>query len=98
MCRPTGPVIGSHKGDRQEPVDIGLGGACIYSDDPPKVGTPLELELFHPDGTSIICRALVVWTDVLPKGGPAVAEVGLQFTDLSEVDLEALGKILSSVP
>ena len=61
-------------------LDVSLGGARIYSDERQSDGTELELDLFLPDGSSLECKARVVWTVTLPPGSPARYEVGLAFT------------------
>ena len=61
-------------------LDVSLGGARIYSDEKQSEGTELELDLFLPDGSSLECKARVVWTVTLPPGSDARYEVGLAFT------------------
>lgn len=78
---------------RREPVrNIGLGGIKIYSDEEPKIGKRLELELFLPDETSIVCTARVVWQELLPEGAVAKYEMGLEFLEISPDGLQALAK------
>lgn len=79
---------------RQQVLDASLGGIRIYSDDDYKVNSPLELNLFLKDGTSLRCDARVAWTKTLPKGGDAVYEVGLAFTDIAPDALELLKTVL----
>ncbi|WP_370458906.1 PilZ domain-containing protein [Aggregicoccus sp. 17bor-14] len=63
-------------------LDVSLGGARIYSDEKQSDGAELVLDLFLPDGTSMECKARVVWTVTLPADAPARYEVGLAFTDV----------------
>ena len=71
-----------------------LGGVCIYSDDQPKRGAPLEIEVFLPDGTSVVCRAEVAWVEALPDGAPARCDVGLAFTAIHPHDRQRLSSVL----
>jgi len=76
---------------RREPViNIGLGGIKIYSDEGLKIGKRLELELFLPDETSVVCTARVVWQEPLPEGAVAKYEMGLEFLEISPDGLQAL--------
>lgn len=79
---------------RQQVLDASLGGIRIYSDDDYKENSPLELNLFLKDGTSLRCDARVAWTKKLPLGEPAHYEVGLAFTDISLNALELLKSVL----
>ncbi len=90
FCRPAG--LRFH--DAGRPVDIGLGGARVFSDDATEVGTFFELDLLLPDGQTIVCKAVVAWSDKLPPGSPALYDLGLQFTELSDEDRKRLGTVL----
>ncbi|MFP2912406.1 PilZ domain-containing protein [Pyxidicoccus sp. 3LFB2] len=79
---------------QQQVLDASLGGIRIYSDDEYKVNSPLELDLFLKDGTSLRCDARVAWTKPVPKGVDARFEVGLAFTDVSDDVLEKLKTVL----
>jgi len=82
---------------RREPViDIGLGGIKIYSDVELKIGKRLELELYLPDETSLVCTARVVWQELLPEGAVAKYENGLEFLEISPDGLRSLEKVLDS--
>ncbi|WP_240359085.1 PilZ domain-containing protein [Pyxidicoccus trucidator] len=80
---------------QQQVLDASLGGIRIYSDDEHKQNSPLELDLFLKDGTSLRCDARVAWTKALPKGAAARYEVGLAFTDVSPDALEKLKTVLA---
>ena len=83
---------------RREPViDFGLGGIRIYSDDELKIGKRLELELYLPDETSVVCTARVVWQKLLPEGAVAKYEMGLEFLEISPDGLQALAKVFDSL-
>ncbi len=80
---------------RREPViNIGLGGIKVYSDEGLKIGKRLELELFLPDKTSMVCTSRVVWQNLLPEGAVAKYEIGLEFLEMSPDDLQCLAKVL----
>ena len=83
-CRPAGIGLRFLQG-KQQPLDISLGGMRIFSDEPVKKGTKLELELFLPDNTRI---------DELPAGSPARHDVGLKFVDIKDGDKDRLAAVL----
>jgi hypothetical protein len=92
FCRPTGtPFFG-----RRKAVDVSLGGLRIYADDAPKTGDRLELELFLPDQTEVICTVEVVWVDDLPEGSPARYDVGAKFVTIATGDRERLQAVLEA--
>jgi PilZ domain-containing protein len=74
-----------------------LGGVCVYSDEQPREGIPLKLEVFLPDGTSVNCRAEVAWVDTLPDGAPARCDIGLKLTAINPQDRERLSSVLEQV-
>jgi hypothetical protein len=79
---------------RNKVLDVSLGGARIYSDERQSEGTELELELFLPEGSSLECKARVVWTVTLPPGSDARYEVGLAFTEIPPDAGERLKAVL----
>ncbi|NOK32143.1 PilZ domain-containing protein [Corallococcus exercitus] len=81
-------------GDKKQVLDVSLGGARIYSDEPQDVGSRLDLELFLPDGSSLECTARIVWAIKLPKDAVARFEVGLSFIDVPEPVLAQLKTVL----
>ncbi|WAS83052.1 MULTISPECIES: PilZ domain-containing protein [unclassified Corallococcus] len=83
-------------GDKKQVLDVSLGGARIYSDEPQDVGSRLDLELFLPDGSSLECTARIVWAIKLPKDAVARFEVGLSFLDVPEPVLARLKTVLVS--
>jgi len=92
-CRPAGIAL-KFLQPKQRPLDISLGGVRIYSDEPVKKGTKLELELFLPDASSVTFKVEVVWIDELPPGSPAKHDVGLKFIDIRAEDRARLGAVL----
>ena len=90
FCRPAG--LRFH--DAGQTVDIGLGGARVFADEQVPVGTHFELELLLPDASTIVCKAVVAWIDLLPAGSPASFDLGLRFTDVSEADQRRLASVL----
>ncbi len=71
-----------------------LGGVLVYLDEKLKEGARLKIEVFLPDGTSVVCKAEVDWIDRLPQGAPARFEVGLKFTAIAPRDRERLSAVL----
>lgn len=69
-------------------------GIRVYTDEEPKPGSFLEMEVFLPDGTSVLCKAEVAWVDALPHGGPARFDVGLELTSIHPHDRERLSSVL----
>lgn len=85
-CRPVGPLVA--KGG--QPIDLGLGGVRVYSDDPMQPGRRLEVELRLPDESTLTLLTEVAWVQELPEGAAASYDVGLQFLDLTPEDVETL--------
>ncbi|WP_244237320.1 PilZ domain-containing protein [Corallococcus llansteffanensis] len=81
-------------GEKKQVLDVSLGGARIYSDEPQDVGSRLDLELFMPDGSSLECTARIVWAIKLPRDAVARFEVGLSFLDVPEAILARLKTVL----
>lgn len=79
---------------RRQVVDIGLGGARVYSDEALPLGARFEIELFLPDGTSIDCLTEVMWVRPIEGGKPANFDIGLQFLDVPAVALDQLRSVL----
>src|SRR5438132_1303637 len=71
-------------------------GPRVYADDPPMPGDRLELELFLPDQSEVVCTVEVVWVDGLPDGSPARYDVGVKFVSISPADRERLSVVLKS--
>ena len=92
LCRPAGLLLRLLQ--PRQAIDISLGGMRIFSDDPVKIGSLLELDLFLPDQTSVTSKAEVVWVEELPAGAPALYDVGLRFTELSDADRARLALVL----
>jgi hypothetical protein len=87
-CRPRGFSL--FKG-RREPQDVSLGGIRIFSDEPMKLGTRLNIEMFvRDDDKPVVAGVEVVWIDELPADAPARFDVGLKFIDLSDRVVEKI--------
>jgi hypothetical protein len=71
-----------------------LGGLRVYTDERTRVGTRLELEIFLPDGTSVVCKTEVAWVESLPVGAPANSDVGLSIIAIHPHDHERLSSVL----
>jgi c-di-GMP-binding flagellar brake protein YcgR len=79
---------------RKPAMNISLGGIRVYSDEELNIGKSLELELFLPDNTSMVCTARAVWQKPLPKGAVAKYEIGLEFLEIPPNVLQRLAKVL----
>jgi Tfp pilus assembly protein PilZ len=75
--------------------DISLGGMRVFSDETFTVGDRLDLEVFLPDGAAVRVWVLVVWVTKLESGAESKFEVGMQFTDIGEADVQRLASVLS---
>src|SRR5207302_6749771 len=92
FCRPVGkPLFG-----RRRAADVSQGGMRLYADESPAVGDRLELELFLPDGSEIVCRVEVMWVEELPEGSPARFDVGVKFVEVSDADRAHLSTALAT--
>ncbi len=80
---------------RRQVVDIGIGGARVYSDEPLALGARFEIELFMPDNTSVDCLTEVVWVRPIDGGKPANFDIGLQFLDVPASALDQLRRLLA---
>jgi hypothetical protein len=90
FCRPLGqPLFG-----KTQPIDISQGGLRIYADDELAAGSRLELELFLPDDTSVVCEVEIVWVEALPPSAPARFDMGLKYLDPTDARLERLAMVL----
>src|SRR5204863_7667235 len=92
FCRP----VGQPRFSRRKAVDVSLGGLRVYADDPPMSGDRLELELFLPDQSEVMCTVEVVWVEELPEGSPARYDIGVKFVTISPGDRERLSTVLQS--
>jgi len=90
FCRPLGHSLFG----RRRAVDVSLGGLRVYADDPPDAGDRLELELFLPDDSEVVCTVEVVWVDELPEGSPARYDVGVKFVTIDAADRQRLSTVL----
>jgi uncharacterized protein (TIGR02266 family) len=80
---------------RRKEKSIGdLGGVRVYVNEKLKEGARLEIEVFLPDGTSVICKVEVAWVEKLPERAPAQFEAGLKFTSLATGDRVRLSSVL----
>jgi len=75
--------------------NLSLGGVRICSDQDLDIGQTLELELFLPNGITIEAAARVVWIKTQQPGSEGLYDVGMEFTNLSEVALMELDSVLN---
>jgi hypothetical protein len=79
---------------RRRGLEPALGGVRVYTDEETKEGSRLEIEIFLPDGTTVICKVGVVRVELLPPGSPATYDVGLCFIAIHPHDRERLSPVL----
>ncbi|MFL5311508.1 MAG: PilZ domain-containing protein [Myxococcales bacterium] len=79
---------------RRTGMDGGGSGLRVYADEQPKPGARCRLEIFLPDGSSVLCRTQVAWVEPLPEGGPARFDVGLTLTAIHPLDRARLFSVL----
>ena len=79
---------------RDQPIDGPLSGLRVYTDEGPKPGERCRLEIFLPDGSSVVCRTEVVWVETVPEGGPARFDVGLRLTAIHPLDRARIATVL----
>jgi hypothetical protein len=77
-------------------LDISPGGVRIYSDEQLREEDQLELELFLPNGQTIVATARVVWIKRLPPDEDARFDVGLEFTSLPDNATQELKYVLDT--
>jgi hypothetical protein len=75
-------------------VNVSMGGARVFSDEPMKIGAKLNLELLPDADTSVQVLARIAWIDELDEGAPARFDVGLEFLDVPEEMVSRLAAIL----
>jgi hypothetical protein len=75
-------------------VNVSMGGARVFSDDPMKIGAKMNLELLPDPDISVQVLARVAWIDELGEGAPARFDVGLEFLDVPEEMVSRLAAIL----
>jgi hypothetical protein len=57
-------------------------------------GLRLDLEIFLPDGTSVLCKTEVAWVESLPAGAPTSSDIGLSIIAIHPFDRERLSTVL----
>ena len=82
----------------RRPRDEALSGVRLYTDEEPREGARLQVEIFLPDGTSVICKTEVVWVSPAPEGTAALYDVGLAFIAIRPDDRERLAGVLEQAP
>lgn len=79
---------------KRKSIGPALGGARVYTDDVLTGGTRLELEVFLPDGTSVVCKVEVVSVDGLPEGAVARFDVAVELIAIRPQDRERISSVL----
>ena len=95
LCRPIGKPFFAPK---TAPIDISKGGLRIYADERMAPADRLEIELFLPDDTSVVCEVEIVWVDELPEGSPARFDMGLKFLHEKDAKMDRLAAVLDQEP
>jgi hypothetical protein len=67
-----------------------------YSDEKVKPGRLLEMDVFLPTGAAVTGLVEVEWCDPIPRGGPAVFDVGMRWVQIALGDLELVEPVLSA--
>jgi PilZ domain len=80
--------------ERRQATNVSGSGIRLHADTPHTAGERLELELFLPDRTQLVCTVEVMWVDVLPLDAPARFDVGMRFVDISYEDRSRLTTLL----
>jgi hypothetical protein len=93
LYRPAGLGLLHHRRNTQ---DISLGGMRVFSDEPLRVGSRLDLEIQLADESVVRCWGEVVWSVALANGSPAGFDVGMKFTDMAPQDIQRLAAVLNS--
>jgi Tfp pilus assembly protein PilZ len=88
LCRPARLSL------KVAPVDVGLGGLRVYTDEAFKVGERLEIELFLPDESTLVCVAKVAWVKELEATAAAKFDLGLQFLEVPDDARARLAAVL----
>jgi hypothetical protein len=83
-------------GPRRRILNISPGGVRIFSDEQLREEDQLELELFLPNGQTIVATARVVWIKRLPPDEDARFDVGLEFTSLPDNATQELKYVLDT--
>ena len=83
-------------GPKRRISNISLAGVRIYSDEHLKEGDQLEIELFLPNGQTVIATARVVWIRRLTPDKDARFDVGLEFTSLPDNATQELKYVLDT--
>ena len=79
---------------KRKSIGRAVGGARVYADDELREGTRLEIEVFLPDGTSVVCKVEVVLVDELPEGAVARFDVAVEFIAIRLHDRERISSVL----
>jgi uncharacterized protein (TIGR02266 family) len=79
---------------RRKKTSEDLGGVRVYLDEKLEERARLEIEIFLPDDTTVVCKVEVAWVDTLPERAAARFDVGLKFTEMSSGDRERLASVL----
>jgi len=85
-------------GQKQEILDIGLGGMRVYSNRPLRLGKEMDIKLFLPNGKTMDARARIAWVNTLPPGSEALYDIGYEFIELPPETHQELKSMLEDAP
>ena len=91
--RPSHPFA-----QKQQILDIGLGGMRVYGNKAPRVGKEMDIKLFLPNEKIIDVRVRIAWVNALPPGSEAPYDIGYEFVDLSPEMLKEIKAMLENAP
>ena len=94
--RTTGYILINQEKEKNQIMDISLGGLRILSFKDCNAGEVLELKIFLQNGFRLETKACVVWT--MKQSSSSRNEIGIKFVDLSLYDMNRLGYYLSDRP
>lgn len=84
-------------GQKQEILDIGLGGMRVYGNRPLRIGKEMDIKLILPNEKILDARARIAWVNTLPPGSKALYDIGYEFIKLSPETHKALKSALEDV-
>lgn len=91
--RPSHPF-----GQKQQILNIGLGGMRVYSNKPLRLGKEMDIKLFLPNGKILDVRVRIAWVNTLPPGSEALYDIGYEFIDLSPETHQEIKSMLDGTP
>lgn len=91
--RPSHPF-----GQKQQILDIGLGGMRVHGNKPIRLGKEMDIKLFLPNEKIMYVRVRIAWVNTLPPGSEALYDIGYEFIKLSPETHGELKSMLKDAP